>query len=64
MMAWLTTRGLSTDLWSLRPQRVVKPPPRWFTREELRRLLGAVEQWHLATWKRDLGGHPHVHFRL
>jgi site-specific recombinase XerD len=46
MVAWLTMRGLPTDLHGLRPQRVAKQPPRWFTREEVRRLLGAVEQRH------------------
>lgn len=46
MVAWLTMRGLPTDLRGLRPQRVAKQPPRWFTREEAKRLLGAVEQRH------------------
>ena len=46
MLAWLTMRGLPTDLRGLRPQRVAKQPPRWFTAEESRRLLDAVEQRH------------------
>jgi integrase/recombinase XerD len=46
LVAWLTMRGLPTDLRGLRPQRVAKQPPRWFTREEVRRLLRAVEQRH------------------
>lgn len=44
LVAWLTMRGLPTDLRGLRPQRVALQPPRWFTADEVRRLLGAVEQ--------------------
>lgn len=46
MVAWLTMRGLPTTLNGLEPQRVAKQPPRWFTKEESRRLVGAVEQRH------------------
>jgi integrase len=46
LVAWLTMRGLSTHLNGLVPQRVRRQPPRWFTREEARRLLAAVEQRH------------------
>lgn len=46
VVAWLTMCGLPTDLQGLRPQRVPQQPPRWFTKEEVRRLLRAVEQRH------------------
>jgi integrase/recombinase XerD len=46
MAAWLTMRGLPTDLQGLRPQRVAKQPPRWFSALEVRRLLDAVAQRH------------------
>lgn len=44
LVAWLTMRGLPTDLRGLRPKRVALQPPRWFTVEETRRLLSAVEE--------------------
>lgn len=46
VVAWLTMRGLPTDLRGLRPKRVALQPPRWFTAEVTCRLLSAVEQCH------------------
>jgi integrase len=46
MVAWLQMRDLPTDLRGLRPQRVPQQPPRWWTADELRRLLNAVERRH------------------
>lgn len=46
LSAWLTMRGLPTDLRGLRPHRIVIQPPRWFTAAEARRLIGAVDQRH------------------
>jgi len=45
--AWLTMRGLSTDLRGLRPKRIAHQPPRWYTGEEVQRLIGAVDQRHV-----------------
>jgi integrase len=44
VVAWLESRGLGTSLRGLRPKRVAVQPPRWFTAEETRRLLGAVAE--------------------
>ncbi len=46
VVAWLESRGLPADLRGLRPKRVPQEPPRWFTAEESRRLIAAVEQRH------------------
>jgi len=46
MLAWLEMHGESVDLRGLKPQRVALQPPRWFTRDEARRLLASVEQRH------------------
>ena len=44
MVAWLTMRELPTQLRGLRPKPVLRQPPRWFTAEQARRLLGSVDQ--------------------
>lgn len=46
VFAWLTMRGLPTDLRGLRPHRIVIQPPRWFTADEVQRLITAVDQRH------------------
>jgi integrase/recombinase XerD len=46
VVSWLTMHGLATDLRGLRPKRVPRQPPRWFTRTQVQQLLGAVEQRH------------------
>ena len=46
MVAYLTMRGLPTELQGLRPKRVPLQPPRWFTRGETKKLLAAVDQRH------------------
>ncbi len=47
VVAWLTMRGLPSELRGLRPKRVALQPPRWLTAADLRRLLDAVEQRHV-----------------
>jgi integrase len=47
VVAWLEMRGLPTGLRGLRPQRVALQPPRWFTVDEVRLLLAAVDQRHV-----------------
>lgn len=44
MVAWLTMRDLPTDLRGLRPKPALRQPPRWLTAEQVRRLLGSVDQ--------------------
>ncbi len=46
VVAWLTMQELPTTLRGLRPKRIARQPPRWFTAEEVCTLLGAVEQRH------------------
>lgn len=46
VVSWLTSRGLSTDLRGLRPQRRRLQPPRWFTAAETVSLLDAVAARH------------------
>lgn len=44
VVAWLESRELPTALRGLRPKRVALQPPRWFTADEARRLVAAVDQ--------------------
>ncbi len=43
VLRWLESRRLSTDLRGLQPQRRLVQPPRWFTADEVARLLAAVD---------------------